>query len=140
MRDIFLASLAAATMIVSLPEASSAQGVCGPGRVCGHARAGGQPMMRGAARSRNYAGSSYGRGYNRGYGGGYGGGYYGDGYGAGVAALAAGALIGGVVANQSYYASGADGGGDAYCVRTYRSYDPASGTYLGYDGLRHPCP
>jgi hypothetical protein len=27
----------------------------------------------------------------------------------------------------------------AYCERTYRSYDPASGTYLGYDGLRHPC-
>ena len=21
-----------------------------------------------------------------------------------------------------------------------RSYDPASGTYLGYDGVRHPCP
>jgi hypothetical protein len=33
-------------------------------------------------------------------------------------------------------------GGDdvAYCMQTYRSYDPASGTYLGYDGLRHPCP
>ena len=28
----------------------------------------------------------------------------------------------------------------AYCEQTYRSYDPASGTYLGYDGLRHPCP
>ena len=28
----------------------------------------------------------------------------------------------------------------AYCQRTYRSYDPASGTYLGYDRLRHPCP
>ena len=28
----------------------------------------------------------------------------------------------------------------AYCERTYRSYDPASGTYLGYDGFRHPCP
>ena len=28
----------------------------------------------------------------------------------------------------------------AYCARRYRSYDPASGTYLGYDGLRHPCP
>jgi len=28
----------------------------------------------------------------------------------------------------------------AYCQQTYRSYDPASGTYLGYDGLRHPCP
>ena len=27
----------------------------------------------------------------------------------------------------------------AYCAQRYRSYDPASGTYLGYDGLRHPC-
>ncbi|WP_376767797.1 BA14K family protein [Segnochrobactrum spirostomi] len=25
------------------------------------------------------------------------------------------------------------------CAARYRSYDPASGTYLGYDGLRHPC-
>ncbi|MGA7941219.1 MAG: BA14K family protein, partial [Bradyrhizobium sp.] len=24
-------------------------------------------------------------------------------------------------------------------AQRYRSYDPASGTYLGYDGLRHPC-
>jgi hypothetical protein len=33
------------------------------------------------------------------------------------------------------------GGGDAsYCAQRYRSYDPASGTYLGFDGLRHPCP
>ena len=28
----------------------------------------------------------------------------------------------------------------AYCMQRYRSYDPASGTYLGRDGLRHPCP
>ncbi|MGH1575171.1 BA14K family protein [Methylobacterium sp. P31] len=28
----------------------------------------------------------------------------------------------------------------AYCQQRYRSYDPASGTYLGYDGQRHPCP
>jgi hypothetical protein len=28
----------------------------------------------------------------------------------------------------------------AYCTQRYRSYDPASGTYLGNDGLRHPCP
>jgi hypothetical protein len=28
----------------------------------------------------------------------------------------------------------------SYCVQRYRSYDPASGTYLGFDGLRHPCP
>jgi hypothetical protein len=28
----------------------------------------------------------------------------------------------------------------AYCAQRYRSYDPASGTYLGFDGMRHPCP
>ena len=28
----------------------------------------------------------------------------------------------------------------AYCMQRYRSYDPRSGTFLGYDGLRHPCP
>jgi hypothetical protein len=28
----------------------------------------------------------------------------------------------------------------AYCMQRYRSYDPSSQTYLGYDGLRHPCP
>jgi hypothetical protein len=28
----------------------------------------------------------------------------------------------------------------AYCMRRYRSYDPRSGTFLGFDGLRHPCP
>ncbi|MBV9560851.1 MAG: BA14K family protein, partial [Bradyrhizobium sp.] len=28
----------------------------------------------------------------------------------------------------------------AYCSARFRSYDPRSGTYLGYDGLRHPCP
>jgi hypothetical protein len=28
----------------------------------------------------------------------------------------------------------------AYCLRRYRSYDPYTMTYLGYDGRRHPCP
>jgi hypothetical protein len=28
----------------------------------------------------------------------------------------------------------------AYCAQRYRSYDPRSGTYLGNDGQRHPCP
>jgi len=33
------------------------------------------------------------------------------------------------------------GGGDpGYCAQRYKSYDPASGTFLGYDGQRHPCP
>lgn len=61
----------------------------------------------------------------------YGGGYYDDPY---------------AYADDSYYdepsvAVVTEGGGDpAYCAQRYRSYDPASGTYLGYDGLRHPCP
>jgi BA14K-like protein len=28
----------------------------------------------------------------------------------------------------------------AYCMQRFRSYDPGSGTYLGYDQMRHPCP
>jgi hypothetical protein len=36
---------------------------------------------------------------------------------------------------------GGNGDGAAgYCMQTYRSYDSQSGTYLGYDGQRHPCP
>ncbi len=33
------------------------------------------------------------------------------------------------------------GGGDwvAYCFSRYRSFDPVSGTYMGYDGRRHLC-
>ena len=78
----------------------------------------------------------------------------------------AGAVVGGALASQSYGYYGGPGydgratittsgyyddgavaveaapGGDdvAYCRQRYRSYDPASGTYLGNDGLRHPCP
>jgi hypothetical protein len=104
-----------------------------------------------------------------GYRGGYGGGYR-RGGGGFIPGAVAGAVIGGAIASQSYgyyggpgydapgyydqqyYDDGAvavapapvggDVGGDdvAYCAQTYRSYDPASGTYLGYDGLRHPCP
>jgi hypothetical protein len=32
------------------------------------------------------------------------------------------------------------GGGEDYCAQRFRSYDPSTGTYLGYDGQRHPCP
>jgi hypothetical protein len=58
----------------------------------------------------------------------------------GIIGLAAGAAIAGAAAApppQAYY-----GGGDAvaYCMQRFRSYDPRSGTYLGYDGYRHPCP
>ena len=80
-------------------------------------------------------------------------------YGAGIAGLAAGALLGGALAasQQGYYSGDGyyadqpvDDGyrppdadsteAEDYCFRTYRSYDPTSGTYLGYDGYRHPCP
>jgi len=87
-------------------------------------------------------------------------GYYrGGGAAAGLGiGLAAGALIGGAIAAGSspyYYSPGYYApppayyvrpapvyGGDAvaYCMQRYRSYDPASGTYLNYDGNRYPCP
>jgi BA14K-like protein len=38
------------------------------------------------------------------------------------------------------YSYSAGGNDDAYCSQRFRSYDPSSGTYLGYDGRRHPCP
>src|SRR5215510_12516550 len=28
----------------------------------------------------------------------------------------------------------------SFCGQRYRSYDPATGTFLGQDGRRHPCP
>jgi len=28
----------------------------------------------------------------------------------------------------------------AYCAHRFHSYDPRTGTYLGTDGARHPCP
>jgi BA14K-like protein len=30
-------------------------------------------------------------------------------------------------------------GWEAYCFSRYRSFDPISGTYLGYDGMRRYC-
>ena len=82
--------------------------------------------------------------------------------------FAAGAVVGGLAGSYAYYDGygpdyyGSDyyadnnsyydddsapdvafqGGisGDAsYCAQRYRSYDPASGTFLGNDGQRHPC-
>jgi hypothetical protein len=40
----------------------------------------------------------------------------------------------------AYGAAAPGPGGDAYCAQRYKSYDPATGTFLGYDGQRHPCP
>jgi hypothetical protein len=56
-----------------------------------------------------------------------------------AAGLAAGAIIGGAIASQQR-AQAAANAEIEYCMQRFRSYDPASGTYLGYDGRRHPCP
>ncbi|MGC2776101.1 MAG: BA14K family protein [Bradyrhizobium sp.] len=87
-------------------------------------------------------------------------GWHGHGYGGAAVGLGiAGALIGGAIigATRPYGQYGYGPGyyygpayvapppyvGDDtvyYCAQRFRSYDPYSGTYLGYDGLRHPCP
>ncbi|WP_332122672.1 BA14K family protein, partial [Azorhizobium caulinodans] len=76
-------------------------------------------------------------------------GYYGPRYynynnnGAAVAAGVIGGLALGAAAasaanaNQANQANAANW--QAYCASKYRSFDPRTGTYLGYDGLRHPC-
>lgn len=46
--------------------------------------------------------------------------------------------LGPVLADQEEV--GPAGEGADYCAQRYRSYDRASGTYLGFDGDRHPCP
>src|SRR5215472_10289162 len=68
-------------------------------------------------------------------------GYYGyyDGYYPGYA-YAPGYAYGDTYAYEPGYTSVPGGGNGAYCAQRYRSYDPASGTFLGYDGIRHPCP
>ncbi len=97
------------------------------------------------------------------HGGGFRGGFRGRGLGIG-AGLLIGSAIGAAAANPYYYGPGYgygygpgyaydeapayyDGGpvyeggdGAAYCAQRYRSYNPATGTFRGYDGLDHPCP
>ena len=75
--------------------------------------------------------------------------------GGGIAAgIIGGMILGGIIASQRpyyyyddpppyYVHRRAPYGYDpdiAYCMRRFKSYDPYSMTYLGYDGFRHPCP
>lgn len=80
-------------------------------------------------------------------------GHHGGWGGAAIGGFAAGALLGSALAGPRYYHdpgyyyapdvevyAGPDPSAVAYCKQRYRSYDVSSGTYLGYDGIRHPCP
>ncbi len=92
---------------------------------------------------RGYYGRPY---YGRPY---YGGSYYhnnGAAVAAGVAGVAAGALIAGAIANQAAAQPAVppppgtvSPSVAAYCARKFRSYDPASGTYLSSNGMRLVC-
>jgi hypothetical protein len=97
---------------------------------------------RGMHRGGWHRGGRYGGGWGRGRGWGY----YGGGF-------AAGAILGGLLAapyyypgpyyyysEPEYYYGPVPEDAVAYCMRRFKSYDPVSGTYLGYDGYRHPCP
>jgi BA14K-like protein len=33
-----------------------------------------------------------------------------------------------------------EGGAIAWCQAHFRSFNPATGTFIGFDGVRHPCP
>lgn len=73
--------------------------------------------------------------------------YYRDNGPVGAAADVAGGAVttAGAVATAPFRAfenrdSYAMAQGDSYCAQRYRSYDPASGTFMGFDGRRHPCP
>ena len=69
-----------------------------------------------------------------------GGGYYSGGayYGGGDYYRGAYARSGGDYYRGTYARSGS---GDVnYCMRRYRTYDARSGTFIGNDGRRHPCP
>jgi hypothetical protein len=94
--------------------------------------------------------------------GGHGGWHHGGGWGGALGGFAAGAIIGGALASGPYYGPGyaydydygpdyayapgpvvierSGGGAEAYCEQRFRSYNPATGMYLGYDGEHHPCP
>jgi hypothetical protein len=105
-----------------------------------------------------FAQHRHGGGHWGGHHGGHWGHHGGWGWGGAFGGFAAGAVVGSALAAPGYYYgdpgyyyddpgdyapdvyAGPDSSAEAYCAQRYRSYDPASGTYLGYDGIRHPCP
>ena len=66
---------------------------------------------------------------------------------AAIFGLAIGAIIGGAIANGNKSTNTSppptftrrDSGHVARCYQRYKSYDERTDTFLGYDGIRHPC-
>ena len=52
---------------------------------------------------------------------------------------ASGALASAPLGTSDAYAAMGSNANGSSCAQRYRSYDRASGTFLGYDGHRHPC-
>lgn len=75
-------------------------------------------------------------------GGWHGGGWHGRAWGWGRAPFWGWGPYWGPYWGPDYYYEYGPPPGDAvaYCMQRFKSYDPRSGTYLGYDGRRHPCP
>jgi hypothetical protein len=63
---------------------------------------------------------------------------HGDAVAAGVFGLAAGALLAGALAQPQPRAAYASDW-VAYCSAKYRTYNPATNLYVGYDGYYHEC-
>jgi hypothetical protein len=153
------AAVMALALAMAAPSASFAQAMRS-GTAHGGVHVGGGGVHGGGGPGAHFGG---GHDWHGGGGGWHGGRGHDGGF---IPGAVAGAVIGGAIASQGYgyygepgyyYAPGSyyddqyydDGAvaaapvGDdevTYCMQTYRSYDPASGTYLGFDGLQHPCP
>ena len=72
--------------------------------------------------------------------------YYGGAVAAGVLGFATGAIVGSAAAPRYYapapgYYGGSAGASDwiAACSAKYKSFNPSTGNYLGYDGQYHRC-
>lgn len=134
MRKLLIAALGIGVLGAAAPMPASAQSLRVDPAVASANLSVTNVQYRRYNNGRYYGGRHYGRHWNGGAA-----------VGAGIAGLAAGAIIGGAIANSqqpTYYEGGPSAGGDAvaYCMQRFRSYDPASSTYLGYDGVRHSCP
>jgi BA14K-like protein len=82
---------------------------------------------------------------NGNYGRRYGGGRYGyrrNNNGRNIGIGIGAAIIGGIILNEAARADHRSSHGDQWdrCAQTYRSFEPSTGMYTGYDGERHTCP